>query len=310
MIAKLIAPETDTLDQSQIKQAATWLRIGLGLVFVVGGWWKLSRAISPDEAGALVESYMGAGGYINSFFADYLFEGALGSVVTPLGFLTLLSTFELVSGLALLAGFLVRPLSLIYALMLWTFVMALPVVTAPEVEPGVATYLSPALLVQIRDIGLSGLFFSLFSMGSGNFSLDERFLGSCTTQATGNWANNGLLLRLAFSAILLVGGFFAGYDHITSYAPVPLMLVALGLLLMSGHFSRLAGLAALLILISFIGSKINFDQSLWNNLNGFKRELGFVAAALILSRFGGGTKFRLAALFSDPKRALFGLPKA
>jgi|OM-RGC.v1.029007504 hypothetical protein len=43
----------------------------------------------------------------------------------------MLSVFELVSGLLLIVGLVVRPLSLAYAFLLWSFVVALPVMTAP-----------------------------------------------------------------------------------------------------------------------------------------------------------------------------------
>ena len=140
------------------KDTATLLRIGLGLVFIVGGYNKLSQLMDPERMAAILGSYTGGKGYINEFFLDFLFSG---SVLTPWGFLTTLSAFELFSGLALVAGLLVRPLALIYAFLLWTFVFSLPVVTTPGVETTVSTYTSPAMFVQMRDIALSGFMLSL-----------------------------------------------------------------------------------------------------------------------------------------------------
>jgi uncharacterized membrane protein YphA (DoxX/SURF4 family) len=88
--------------------------VGIGLVFVIGGWNKLSQLIDPAREAAIVAAYTRPHGYINVFFTDYLFSGAFGEWLTPWSFLTLLSTFELVSGLALITGLLVRSLALIW----------------------------------------------------------------------------------------------------------------------------------------------------------------------------------------------------
>jgi len=57
------------------KETATILRIGLGLVFVIGGYNKLSQLLDPDRTAAIVGSYTGGKGYINEFFMNYLFAG-------------------------------------------------------------------------------------------------------------------------------------------------------------------------------------------------------------------------------------------
>lgn len=89
-----------------------------------------------------------------------------------LALLISLSTFELLSGVALVAGFLVRPLALFYGFLLWSFVIALPTHTVPGVGIETKTYMAPAILVQIRDITLSGLMFVLYNLGAGARSLD------------------------------------------------------------------------------------------------------------------------------------------
>ena len=182
---------------------ALWLRVGLGLVFVIGGWSKLSQLLDPVREDAIVTTYMSAHGYINNFFAQYLFTGTFGNWLTPWVFLTSLSAFELASGLALVAGLMVRPLALLWGLLLWTFVMALPVITAPGVGLSVDTYIAPAMLVQIRDISLSGMMFALFNLGSGAGSMDGKLYGTSAKVSNVQWDCLGLLVRLSVALPLI-----------------------------------------------------------------------------------------------------------
>jgi uncharacterized membrane protein YphA (DoxX/SURF4 family) len=280
-------------------QAATLaltLRIGLGLVFVIGGWNKLAQLIDPTREAGLVGTYMGPLGYINGFFAEFLFTGPLGQLLTPFGFLTMLSTFELASGLALMAGLLVRPLALLYGFFLWSFVFALPVTTSPGVEPAFATIGAPAMLVQARDIALSGMMFTLFNLGAGAPAIDHWLFGDEATEASADWDSLGLLLRLALALPLLVGGAFAGMDHIQSFATPAVILIAIGVALAVGLGSRLAGAALVLTMLLFIGHKIDPAGTLIANLNGFKRELALLAGAGVIAWSGGGNRFTLADL--------------
>lgn len=145
---------------------ALMLRIGLGLVFVIGGLAKLSQLLSASGQAKILASYTAGDGYINQFFLDYLFNGRFGDWLTPWSFLTTLSAFELVAGLMLIVGLAVRPLAIIWGLLLWTFVMALPVTTTPGVDSAVKTFTAPAMLIQARDIALSGLFFALYNLSA------------------------------------------------------------------------------------------------------------------------------------------------
>ncbi len=271
------------------------LRVGLGLVFVIGGWNKLSQLLDPAREAALVGNYMGPHGYINEFFAQYLFTGPIGDWLTPWAFLTALSTFELLSGLALVAGILVRPLALIYGFLLWSFVMALPVVTVPGVEVAVKTFTAPAMLVQIRDIALSGMMFVLFNLGPGAFSQDARLFGSAASQPKVGWDNLGLLLRLSIAAPLVVGGIFGGLDGISTFATARWILLPLGVLLALGVGVRAIGGAVAAVMLWYIWTKISLDKSLIANLNGFKRELAFLSASGVLAYAGGGPKYTLLA---------------
>ena len=271
------------------------LRIGIGLVFVFGGWNKLSKLIDPATQSALVDSYMGTAGYINTFFANYLFSTE--SLLTPWSFLTLLSAFELLSGLMLLAGLLVRPLALIYAFLVWTFVMALPVVTTPGVDPASKTYLAPAILVQIRDITLSGLLFALFNLGSGAYSLDERIFGKNVHNAQAKWEHIGLLIRLSLAVMLLVGGFFAGMANIKSFGIPGLILIIVGFaMLVEKNSARVAGFALVAMMLFYMGSKLTLDKTLVGNLNAIKREFAFLAGGLVLGLRGGENLYTAVSL--------------
>jgi len=294
-----------TVDSAGADRIALALRLGLGLVFLAGGWWKLSRAIDPTRSEALVSRYMADNGYINAFFEQYLFAGS-DAFLTPLAFLILLSAFELVSGIALLAGAFVRALSFIYAFLLWSFVIALPVVTASGAQIETASYFSPALLVQVRDIGLSGMFFVLLHLGSGPYSVDQHLLKRGFAPATIDWNAYGLLLRLSVAVVFIVGGFFAGYDHIKAFVDLPPLLILVGLVMASGHGVRIAAIAAFAIVAWYCVGKINFDATLWNNFNAIKREIAYLAASGVLVVYGGGQAFQLGTLFKAPRDALLG----
>ncbi len=180
---------------------AAFLRTGLGLVFVIGGFSKLSLLLNASTHDGMVANYMGTAGYINTLFQDYLFFE--GSPFTPSGFLITLSAFELISGIALMAGLMVRPLALFYGFLLWSFVVALPVHTVPGVAIDVKTYTSPAIFVQIRDITLSGMMFVLFNLGAGIGSLDNRLFPH---KPSISWTSLGLLLRFSLGITFIVGG--------------------------------------------------------------------------------------------------------
>ena len=281
---------------------ALWLRVGLGLVFVIGGWNKLSQLLDPSRTDAIVTTYMSAHGYINNFFAQYLFTGTFGDWLTPWVFLTSLSAFELASGIALATGLLVRPLALAWGLLLWTFVMALPVITAPGVGVSVDTYTAPAMLVQIRDIGLSGLMFTLFNLGSGAGSLDGKLFGTSAKATSVEWESLGLLARLSVALPLIVGGLFAGLDHIQSFATSPWLILSLGVLLAIGTGVRLAGALVVVVMLWFMSTKLNLDATLVANLNSFKREFAILAGGIALAYAGGGHKFTLGSIVETVRR--------
>ncbi len=286
---------------SAMENSALLLRVGLGIVFVIGGISKLSQLLDPARETKILESYWGSAGYVNQFFVDYLFSGSWPSEWL---FLTSLSTFELVSGVCLIFGLAVRPLALIYGFLLWTFVMALPVVTTPGVEVTVKTFTSPALLVQVRDIALSGMMFTLFNLGPGSFSLDGKLFGHPAVRAGARWDNLGLLLRLSMAVPLLVGGFFAGMASIPTFATPAWILIPLGLVVLSGEGIRYAGFATMAVMLWYMGDKLNMDKSVIANLNGFKREFAFFAVGGVFAILGGGRLYKAIAGI-DRIRAMF-----
>ncbi len=270
-------------------QTAFYLRIGMGIVFIVGGYNKLSQLLDPQRTEAIVNSYTGTLGYINEFFLQFLFTDI--AFFTPWGFLTALSSFELISGIALVAGFMVRPLALIYGFLLWTFVFSLPVVTTPGVELSVKTYTSPAMFVQMRDIALSGLMFVLYQLGSGQFSVDNKLLKNEVTSTDESWNSLGLLLRLSIAAPLVIGGLFGSFEKISTFATPQFLLFIVGVLFILGVQVRLAAVVFAGILLWYMFYKLNLDKSLIANLNAFKREFAFFAASIVVFFRGAGNAY-------------------
>ena len=58
----------------QLALVAGFLRIGLGLVFVIGGISKLSLLLNSTTHDGMVASYMGTTGYINTLFQGLSFQ--------------------------------------------------------------------------------------------------------------------------------------------------------------------------------------------------------------------------------------------
>lgn len=285
---------------------ALCLRVGLGAVFLIGGINKLAKLLDPATEAALVAKYMSPAGYINTFFTEWMFDGRFGDFLTPWSFLTALSAFELVAGAALIAGVFVRPFALILGLMLWSFVFSLPVVTSPNVTVTVDTYMAPAMFVQIRDIGLSGIAFSLWVLGVGAYAADSRLFKVPAARTPVDWDSLGLLLRMSVAFPLLVGGVFVGMPDIQSFQTPGAILVVLGVLITAGVGVRLAGVGVALVMLWYMGTKLNFDASLIANLNAFKRELAFLAAGVVLAGVGGGNRFAVSTVLDR----LWGRPAA
>jgi len=286
---------------NRFDQAALILRVGLGIVFVIGGMSKLSLLLGSATHDGMVANYMGTAGYINTIFQQFLFPNGADGFFTPSGFLTALSAFEFFSGIALIAGFLVRPLALFYAFLMWTFVVSLPVLTVPGVEVTVNTYTSPALFVQVRDIALSGMFFTLFNLGSGLMSVDKRFVSQPKSI---NWDALGLLLRFSLAMVFIVAGFFGSFAKIATFGTWQPLLAVIGLLLIFGSDKvvRGAGIAVIAVMLWYMAQKLNMDKSIIANLNGIKREFALAGCGAALLMLGGGSLFTMQDLISRSQR--------
>ena len=292
---------------AELDKLALILRIGIGSVFVIGGWNKLYQLLSSELHSKIVASYTGTAGYINQFFADWMFGS--DALLTPWAFLTALSAFELVSGIALIAGLMVRPLSLIYAFLMWTFVVSLPVITTPGAEFAGKTYMAPALFVQIRDIALSGMMFVLYNLGSGAHSLDEKLLGKSAVKPLSDWESLGLLMRLSIGIIFVVGGLFAGMPNIKSFDIPALLLVIVGAGLIAGLGVRVLGAIIIGFMLYYMLIKLSLSKSIIGNLNSLKREFAFFAAGLVLALKGGGARFTLLDITERFSNALSSIKK-
>ena len=279
------------------EQAALVLRVGLGLVMFSGGLAKLSKLLAPSAQEAMVNAYMAPSGYINQFFIDYLFSGAFP---TPWVFLTSLSTLEFFGGVFLIVGFAVRPVSLIFGLAFWSFIIALPVVNTPGVEVAVKTHTAPALLVMIRDVALSGMMFTIYNLGPGPFSVDKRIFGLSAFKRKADWDSLGLLLRLSLGVVFVVGGAFYGLSNIKAFAP-GWILLPIGLILVEGKWAKYAGYASIVVLAWYMFTHLSLDKSLIANLNGIKREFALLAAGIVLCQLGGGHRFTLKEKYTDIK---------
>ena len=273
------------------------LRVGLGLVFVIGGTNKLIKLLNPELQEKILASYWGTSGYVNQFFVDFMFSSD-----SSWWFLTSLSTFELISGIALIVGFAVRPLSLIYGFLLWTFVIALPNVTVPGMDVLVKTYTAPAIFVQIRDIALSGMMFVLYNLGSGAYSLDEKIFKLTPVRKNVNWNSLGLLLRLSLSIPLGIGAVFFGMSNIQTFASTSWVLLLLALTITGGVVLRYASIVLIVTMLWYMAYKFNIDKSFIGNLNAFKREFAFIAGGIVLFMFGGGNSHTVAMAITKTKQ--------
>lgn len=270
------------------------LRMGLGSVFMIGGVAKLERLLTAGKADAIVTEYVGPMGYINETFMKWLFSGNFPEWFTPWSFLTTLSAFELISGIMLVVGLTVRPLAVLWALLLWSFVFSLPVVTTPGVTSAAPTYTSPAMFVQVRDIALSGLFFVLYNLGAGKWSLDADRFGLPTAQGHA-WEPLGLLMRFSFAIVFLIGGLFHGYAKIMTFGAPGWLLAAIGLgLLAGGMATRVSAALASAVIVWFMVSKLNGATTVIGYFNSIKRELALAALSSALMVVGGGRLFTLA----------------
>ena len=127
--------------------APLFIRIGLGIVFILFGYHKLS---APEQNRAEIEELFGFG------------PGSTAAINYYTGLV------EIVIGLALIAGFYMKYAAPLATLMLAVIFIAF---TKANLESETGTLSDPNLY---RDIGLTGAAISLWLTGAGPWSLDNR----------------------------------------------------------------------------------------------------------------------------------------
>ncbi|NSX54740.1 DoxX family membrane protein [Parasulfitobacter algicola] len=276
---------------------ALTLRVGLASVFIIGGIAKLERLLTASKAQGIVDQYTGALGYINETFMAFLFSGNFPDFITPWSFLTVLSAFELISGLMLLAGLMVRPLCLIWVPLLWSFVFSLPVVTTPGFIPPEATYTSPALFVQIRDVALSGLFAVLYNLGSGARSVDAAY-GLPVARGI-NWDPLAYLMRISLALIFVIGGAFHGFHKVMTFGAPAIILLMIGFGLIAGIGVWWFAAAAVAVIGWYMITKLGVASSVLGYANSIKREIALLLGSGIIAYAGGGRLFTAHGLLQS-----------
>ena len=150
----------------------------------------------------------------------------------------------------------------------------------------------------IRDIAISGILFTLYNLGPGLWSLDEKIFGTSAKTAEVNWDALGLLLRLSIGFVFLVGGAFYGLENIKSFVH-PLILLPIGIILVLGNGTRYAAYAGTAVLLWYMIGTMGFDKSIIANMNGVKREFSLLASTIVLGFLGGGSSHTLFGLLKD-----------
>ena len=133
--------------------------------------------------------------------------------------------------------------------------------------------------------------FVLLALGSGIMSGDGKILKNGVNSTDANWNNLGLLLRLSLAAPLVIGGMFGSYAQIATFATYQPILLVLGIMLVLGVRTREASVVVGAVMVWFMFTKINLDKSVIANLNGFKREFAFLAAAIVITMRGSGNNY-------------------
>ena len=241
------------------------LRIALGIVFVIGG----IKLAFLGETSALVASYTNPDkGWMSAVFADKITQTLGVSVGT---FLRSQGWLEMFLGLLMILGIGTRVVAVIIGLMFWSFTVANPI--AGEIRLS-------------RDIALMGLCFAVALAGAGAWSLDGRLW---QRRFTFSQYQDGvlILIRLSLAYTLLTSAVFASgpfANHLNTTLPIAIVFV-FGALLAVGlrpHWVMgLLGLWMLYIVVTSIGAK-----GIYFGLDSAKRELGFLAGAVVYALLG------------------------
>lgn len=251
---------------SRMGSLAAFLRVALGVVFVLGGVRIGFPAEGREE---LAASYVDPqSGWISPFFVEQI-TGRLGVSVESL--LQFQGYFEILLGLLLIAGVFTPVVAVAVGLMFWSFAVANPV--AGEIRLS-------------RDVALAGLCFALVAAGPGRWSVDSAVRGAASWFSERRDAAL-LVVRLSLAFTLLASALFTGgvmANHLNETLPAPFVL-ALGLLLLAGVAPRFAAAAFVLWMGVVIPVEI-VAEGLLGGLDSIKREIGLLAGALVYALAG------------------------
>lgn len=255
------------------------LRVALGVIFIIGG----IKLAFLGETSALVASYTNPDkGWLSPVFADKITQ-MLGVGIGP--FLRTQGLIEIALGLLMALGIGTRVVAVIMGLMFWSFTVANPI--AGEIRLS-------------RDLALMGCCFAVALAGAGAWSLDGRFWQRRSTFAS--YRDGTLvLIRLSLAFTLLTSAVFASgpfANHLNTTLPIAMVLVMGALLAVGLRPHWIMGLLAvwmLYVVVTSIGAK-----GVYFGLDSAKRELGFLAAAVVYALLGPD---RWAWLESQPSSA-------
>ncbi|MCX4028601.1 DoxX family membrane protein [Endozoicomonas sp. SM1973] len=274
--------QTRSTYQVSVMRTAFILRLGLGGWLVVEALIKFLGLLSPTQFADMLGFYLGTAGYINQFFQYFLFQSSWGHLLTPASLLALMAMVELVVGCSLIAGLAVKWNAMLTFFMLVFYVIALPVMTIPNVQLEVAVYTAPAPLVQIREVAMAIAAFVLYKLGPGFYSVSNELNGIISEKYWyGLWGK----LRYALILPLVVAALFGGFGHIPTFAAPAFLLAALGAALTVDSLKvvRWAAWLAALVFFHYALFMIDWSDNWLKNIYAVRREFGLVSISVALA---------------------------
>lgn len=283
MLQALIGgPQASQTYQVSVMRTAFILRLGLGGWLVVEALIKFLGLLSPAQFADMLGFYLGTAGYINQFFQYYLFQSSWGTLFSPVNLLSLMAMAELVVGCSLLAGLAVKWNAMLTFFMLVFYIVALPVMTIPNVHLDVAVYTAPAPLVQIREVAMAIGAFVLYKLGPGVYGVDSDHHLAITYS---NWHGLWGKLRYAIILPLVVAALFGGFGHIPTFAAPAFLLAVLGAALTVDSLKvvRWAALVATLVFFHYALFMVDWADNWLKNIYAIRREVGLVSISVALA---------------------------
>ncbi|WP_163832869.1 DoxX family membrane protein [Spartinivicinus ruber] len=274
--------QTGQTYQVAVMRTAFILRVGLGGWLVVEALIKFLGLLSPSQFADMLGFYLGAAGYINQFFQYFLFQSSWGHLFSPASLLALLAMVELVVGCSLIAGLAVRWNAMLTFFMLVFYVIALPVMTVPNIQLDVAVYTAPAPLVQIREVAMAIAAFVLYKLApeAGRINVETNL-----EVMQKHWYSLWGQLRYALILPLVVAALFGGFGHIPTLAAPAFLLAALGAALTVDSLKvvKWAAWIAAMVFFHYALFMIDWSDNCLKNLYVIRREFGLVSISVALA---------------------------